>query len=800
MSLKERLFKYGLYGEPVKTFSAEDLSTLRRSSYAEIVRSSEIEKLMTGFTLEPLKQVAESEDTAGDCVVRMSTAAWRDYIFGHNSTFRSREYFQLIDLLLKQNNWVSTAMVREELSTPPKTLHYIVKKLTQQHILSTRKIEGQPSLRLLPIVENTSKDTPTTINQKIFTDAEELPPLSTLELFNNMSFISQVEGYIKRSTEGVTSSYLHLKTGVSPRYGLKILQQICLERGTEYTMVSETHHKSTICKAYWRRTYEGIVRRRVEQISGGAPVREERKTISMAEKTAAMQHLADKYETFALDKDILNEISDMTGWAYTFDRKTLLRAAKAAGLHVLPIKHPAGARNIISKYADAELRKTHASIPASGTEHIQNIRGTECLHSDPAKSMRAKIDRLFVSNLKFVRIDNGAPLNVWEGRRNLLYFCLEKIRECGVFSIQDLRADLPVSLFYQIIGSNKPNFRYEATFGIWKREREKVDPCGAFFTANSLFLENSNGHEILDESVYDLIKILDKLPMKSYLELLPSKFKSSIRRKLLSRRLDRTLRILSAAGFISLVGEEDSMLIQKRNLDGAGARLQEVINKALVHGYVAYNVRKELSYKLLQCDPSNFENRAKEIIVRTYPKETAETLLEKLLDIKNARKLRLHPRSILDEADNEAYINIKRSLVDGTYDDYRAQSGYDEFCVKRVVEYMLYRKLAQGRYTDSEFPDAHLLFKFLHYFDQNSNFYKQFTNRDDSLFRLYFFKIFRMVQAVKSIDLDAVLERCKYVERFELLDFLRFYDDVFEVNIHAGFILVSLREHEDPFV
>ncbi|KAG0424928.1 hypothetical protein DMUE_6066, partial [Dictyocoela muelleri] len=140
MDLKEKLFSFGIYGISTDLLTTNELLTLLDEPYTEFVTIRQISELKSQFSMLPLKNYNKTiKEQLKICnnpniifnnlYVRMSTIHWKEYLTNGSFNFTSKEYFFILDMLIKNQSFLSLNDLRKTLGIEPKKMFYIVKKL-----------------------------------------------------------------------------------------------------------------------------------------------------------------------------------------------------------------------------------------------------------------------------------------------------------------------------------------------------------------------------------------------------------------------------------------------------------------------------------------------------------------------------------------------------------------------------------------------------------------------------------------------------------------------------------------------
>ncbi|KAI4291431.1 hypothetical protein PAPHI01_0705 [Pancytospora philotis] len=781
-SLKSKLFGYGFYGAPAEQLSTAELEEAMDAPYAEIVEHAAVERLMEDFSMRGLDSISALEEFSSAHVVRLSTVAWRDYIFGPGVNITSRVYFQLIDYLMRRAEFVNTSEVRRDLHIDPKTLFYLCKKLKALGIIEDQRDGQQTCIRVLPIAERLAEPREPGDELRIYEDGPA-PSTEHLQLFCNTTLYAQVHALIESAPDGMDAKMLCVYTGLSPKVGYKLVQKLASLAGSDLCMVPEICYRSVVHKWYTRARYEKATRRRLEQIAGNA-VADSRKSISVLEKETAMRIVAEKYGKFVLGKEIANEISTMTGWAYSFDRKTLLNTARAIGLHIRKAKSQGAVSYTLSV---APIDDAEASAPQDKTYESENRR------------LKAK----FLWNTRFNRLDNGQALNMWRGYKSLAEFILAELdrRGCDTVSLTSLRDTMPLGLFYMTSGISKSCFRYIAAYSIWRSNRARfAGPEDGADTGRSIYYIDGN-RELIKPAVFEIAQTVDALTVGEFLALAAPRHAEILRAYFFSPALKSALRRLHRKGFITAVEEAPDFMLGRGALATDSPRMQALIDAKPEKTHVNYNTRVHAYHRAQQIGLQGPREALREMLFKNYPAHIAEALYSPARQGRPeiARRTSKQP-VVLPERLQTLYMDIKATIISGAYSGDAFYEQYGAADVETVLVYLMQRKVIGAKLVPRHASAVPLSKKFTQAFAYRPELIQNHTATVDPYCGLYFQRVHRIVEEGGSVDTGAILAKLRYVEEFELQRFFEAYADVFSLDKIDDFVLASLRDAQDPFL
>ncbi|KAI5169273.1 hypothetical protein PAEPH01_0579 [Pancytospora epiphaga] len=788
--IRAKLFSYGLYGRPTTELDKEDISAVLKVPYTEIVPETVVANLKTKFTLRSLEPDYKGCSTLPEgCVVRMQTQAWREYIFGQRVNITSKEYFYLIDFLLNRDDYVASAEVRSTLRIDSKTYFYICKKLKELEIISEVKEGHLSSIKLNPIVDRSAKVKVSSFEEELFRQTEDLDP-GKIELLANVPFVEHIRLIVRRSPSGLDTKTLRQITGVRLKTGLKLMQRIAAQEETEFCLATEMCYRSSICKLYTCSAYESITKARMARVSGKSTAGE-LNTISAEEKVAAMRFLAEKYGSFVLGKDILKQLLELTGWAYSFDRKTLLNSAKAAGLHIT--------KSVIGRYK----RYTISIEPLDQLD--DKAKHTLAKQTKDNERFKRRMKYKILLNSTQVRLDNGAAQNIWTAYRELLKCFSEYFSKPGI-SLISLVSRLPTGVFLGVSNFTRPCLLYKAAYNAWKSNREYFSGLNHGLENSSSIFNIKHNMELVKPGVLDIACHLASVPTGDFINVLPERLASIFRRKMEGKGIRTALRKLKNEGFIEIINNNGLLHLKKGRIDIEDIKMTRLISDTRKKFYVAYNTRELIYRKLCQIGPDLSDSDQEAYIRKNFLGDVADALCTPTSTFtsmdRDKGRAPLRKTTTLPENLRGLYLKIKSALVKiyfyNTSESLTFFEKTDDIC--SVLGYLVYKRIVSSRCMPVDILSVPLNRKFTRMFGENLYFYKEFLYEEESYCFLYFNRIHNLVSSCGSIDTRAILERLVYIEDFELDKFFQVFGSVFRLQRLGEFTFVSLADVPDPFM
>ena len=896
MELKAKVFSFGFYGKEISELSEDELNLIKNSKWAEIVDPQQIEQLRSNFHTNSLEDKKDLEVIPKNFIVRMNSIAWRNFYFGNSFIVAKKEYFLLIDYLLEHlnsadksskdltenelrsnenrlksnenvlksnrddNSFVDIALIRSKLNIDPKTAHYICKKLNEKNLLDLEKKNNTTYVRLNKIEENEVVKEESYFVDEINIDAKKIKLLRYIPVYQ------QIKNLIRTSENGVDSKTIHEFFGMSSKIALKLMQKLATEENKEFIITTEINHKSTIFKIFKKSILEKKKKEKQERISSGKAA-ELSESISTKDRQDALKFLAKKYEIFFLEKNILREMSELTGWKYSFDRKSLLNDAKLAGLSVIKID----TANILFKYIICipEINKDDPKIKTLIENNI-NMKYTK---------LQNKIRNLIVFSPLFTFIDDGFPLNLWRSyktfyniisntsyyndsaigdntsyyndstiRDNTSYYndqldnsnievnsidiknnlsCYnDKLDKSSVNSIDntlrftaDIIKNIKVKEFYEINKIYASNIKLAISLEIFNRFPNKFShlniPINPIRSIYSSKLENIK----ISEDVKKISNELDNYKVSEYVDMIGNRYKSTFVPKLNPLSYLHILEALKENGFLSYTINSNNTIQIDLNHDNKelndnkdftsilNVKMENLIGITKEQTYIPYEEREALFRKIYNFNEEELYEQSKTIIEDLYEGRLKMLLINKLSIFASAIKSNDKKKNttdkksfILNERNTNLYLKVKKGLVTDGLLTIEIFSGYSDLEIASVLNYMSDKLIITGFTSASRVLNVKIHPKFWLYCNENIDFCYKYSYITDYYYRIFFYRVYKTIKNNGSADIDLLLEKVKFAEKFELLTFFDIYQDTFKVTNFDGFLIETIKEVSNPFL
>jgi hypothetical protein len=759
--LKERIFQFGIYGQRKSSLTEAELVLASEAPWIEFVSEDGMETLRQNFTTSRLH-------TADGPYIRMDPLEWKSYLTSSTGfNFTSKEYYLIMDLLITRGDYVDNIELRR-LSIDPKKMHYCVNKLAEKGLIEYRSIEGGESGNLLYKIR-VLKDSRGFVIKKIPGEKkrEESRGIDTsqLEYVVALGLKDNVMELFARSPKGITTSDLSRRLGIKEKAGCKVLKYIHDTFGT-LEKVEE---------------FEGRCRRHryfLKEGARGGDAHQEKVSITKGERIEAIKKLLEKNPVLGLDKFTFKSLKKLTGWKYHFDRRTILRAAVAAGFQ---IHKNVRSKGNVSRYL----------ITRPGYDISTYKAGDGALKD--FNEFQTRIYKAFVASQNFVEGDNGYLL-AKRDRALLFYDYLhDHQRRHGTSIIKldwDLVKEMSARLVLSIVPFRRMGFKQYLLYLLDPGRREERASLRDFENEYLALVDTDARYGRAAEDELLSIKVEDLLKTK-----MPQSLFNYIRSKIAIHNFGSSVRSLKKALVVGVRGG-DEVELARLDRGEIEARISRIKGANKSSAFVDLSRRIAFFRDVYLADEEHFYGLALESLQKRFSGNELSLMHDKL------RMLMPEEEEAQDHNVHELYMQFKRRIIEtGSLGGVQ----YDEsgiLGVKGALR-MLAKDKVISNYTGPRALDAVKI---------NEKFKRRIGKRYDTAhfrnydelrgsgyFSHFFDAVYHAIATSGSMEVSRLQSKVKTVADFEMELFLRRYEDVFEVTERSGLSFVSLKAVADPF-
>eukprot|EP00866_Antonospora_locustae_P002112 jgi/Antlo1/2112/2309 len=844
--LKEKLFAFGLFGAHAKVFSEEELHSLLKQKWIEVVTRDQLEKLRQSFTQVSLEDARVTSTIKNMCIrdfladkyIRMNTVEWKNY-FCPNFNFISKEYYFVFDMLITSSKPVSTNDLRLAFGIDPKKMFYIAKKLTSLGYVDRIEIDGKLYLRYRrnadgSYLQEKKKGKKASINASDYTEEIHADSKTSLEdvhsdtcvlnLSVGVPLIDTLRTMLEESRYGLSSVDIQRMLGISIKKAHKLLTKYCARNPNSIKAVNEFEGKIRRVKFYsvkeYTRSYEG---RRQELLAN--TVTNTRCTITMEDRIIAIEQQLKKNKAFPLDKKNVQEIQQRCGWKYAFDRRTLIRSAMRGGFNVYT--HILGGDQPRYVIALPEIGEMDPSVTC--------LFSTKTKMSDFEKSVL----RFFVLNNRALELDNGfEPCRLKRLRMLHKYIC-SFMQENGLKQVpfnMDLIGCMSLSLYLRLVPIRKVNFRDDLV-AILEHNMDKIhaargrlekaismgtshnDQNGLFYTDSDASSGLNSIHSFLHKSfcVCTKVRLAEKEHVCDFKDVAGGILKSvrvsdcmllydsGIRDEFLPKfkiaRYRHYLNDFEKLQIFKVIYEDGIEFLSVVDVDWA--RVGESVGHLdAKDDYIPYEQRDSFFQSIRHIGEENFYNECFSYISNAFSGREFRIWKDRL------DAFRKHTPTICPEVSRTdtdyrrdlraIMIDIKRRLLKGERLSTASFKSYNAINVEQALRILSMNRIVAGFKSMSTIENVHLHELFRRKIDIDISHilfgYAGVGVVRDDYYHNFYNVIYHTIITSGSIEKDVLLEKIGVLDSGELTEFLEMYNDVFVVSKIDTELVVGMKE------
>lgn len=783
MSLRDKIFRFGIYGQKISSLSENELKEAKSQEWSEFLSPNDLKSFKKHFTLAPYETFKDKCNIPKDSFIRMNLHAWRAYLLGPNFITKNKFYFLLADYLLMNPNFVPLSELRSMFGIDPKTLHYICKKFKEKNIIVEQKKTKDSEIKLNKIVDMT-------IAGETHSDVENrsdfcLENLKNFIYFNNVSFIDQLKYHVDQANNGIGSKELTQICGMKPKIALKNMYRLCDLYPESYKLISSVDQKHTAFKVFNIENLNKRNQRKLESMAASKS-NEQDLLLSSKDRQEALKILAQKYKFFPLSKEIISEISEMTGYPYEIDRKNLIKNAKETNLKVFKLDKTLKYKYIIAlpEYEEFDIH-----------EHFNKYE------SKPSNEEFFKaLKKHMIQNERLTIQDNGY-CEVFDMTRSILYkflcsFNMEKIH----FDYQVI-GKMPVSLFYQMTKIKKFLFKAKCAYEAYQNilAKMKVDLQTTFkdqlleLDVRSFYVDEPEPKR-LSQGIIEIMNILDKSDLKGYISCLSEETQEYMREISKPLKFIKKLKGLQRKNLIEFNVDDTNRIFIEIHQD---PKYLESRSMNYQPKDACYNTRALFVNLMRNSNLETFFEDSENVIIHNFSQADQKLLRESLKGFSKESDLAQNQKDSNLSVDSiKIYLDIKKMLIFQIPISFDVLSAYEHSDIIDVLRYMSKKEIISGFRSSSSLQNIVINSKFKSYVSERT---MEELPSDSEYFKEIFPKIVNIISSAGSIDFDQILFKSKFLEDFELHMFFKCFPDEFNIKNVDGFLFISMADVQDPF-
>lgn len=843
--LKEKLFAFGLFGTHASSFSEEELQSLLKQKWIEVVTKEQLEKLRQSFTQVSLEDARAASSASNMCLrdfladkyIRMNTVEWKNY-FCPNFNFISKEYYFVFDMLITSGKPVSTNDLRLAFGIDPKKMFYIAKKLTALGYVDRMEIDGRLYLRYRKnadgsYLQEKKKGKKASINAGDHAEERNADTQTALEdvssnicalnLCVGVPLIDMMRTMIEESRCGLSSVDVQRMLGISIKKAHKLLTKYCARNPGSIKAVNEFEGKIRRVKFYSVKEYTRSCEDRRQELLASTDA-DTRCTITMEDRIHAIEQQLQKNKAFPLDKKNVQEIQQRCGWKYAFDRRTLIRSALKGGF------------NVYTHVLGGDQPRYVIALPEIGEmdPSVTGLFSTKTKMTDFEKSVL----RFFVLNNRALELDNGFEPCRFKRLRTLHEYICSFMQENGLKQVpfnMDLIGRMSLSLYLRLVPIRKANFRDDLA-AILEHNMDKIHAArGRLEKAISVGAPLHEQRELLSTSSdasagLDSIKglphetcvctkarlaekrhmcdfkdvsggILESVRVSDCMLLHGSGIRDEFLPKFKIARYRHYLSDFEKLRIFKVIYEDGVEFLSTVDVDWK--RVGECVGHADADDdYIPYEQRDSFFQNIRHINEENFYNECFHYITSAFSGRELRIWKDRL------DAFRKHTPSICPEVSRTdddlrrdlraIMIDIKRRLLKGEGLSTAGLKSYNAMDVEQALRMLSTDRIIAGFKSMSTLESVHLHEMFRRKIDVDIGHilfgYAGVGVVRDDYYHNFYNLIYHTIITSGSIEKDVLLEKIGVLDSGELSEFLEMYNDVFEISKIDTELVVGLKE------
>lgn len=437
-------------------------------------------------------------ELTSNLIIRMNTVAWKEYLTNNSFNFTSKEYYFVFDMLIRINHSILISEMRVALNIDPKKMFYIIKKINSLGYIDRIETDGKIFIQMRRdsngiVIKGKKKLNKRSINSEdnIVFSEEKIDKKIGSDFVLGVPLIMQIKKLIDKSKNGISSKDIEEKFGIKLKIGLKLLGKIADKYDESIKTVEEFEGKIKRTKFYNVNELNKRKEKKRLKIEKGEKD-SDLEGITYEDKLQVINRLLSKRPAFLLDKEIYQEFQTALGVKHTFDRRTIVNAAKKGGFNVYRLcQAHSGAKIVIARN---DIPADHPSVKAF--EQFKKIDNNLTV-------FQKNLYKFFVYPTKATEIDNLFQTNQIT-RLNILLNFLNNIQADEFFFDCDILEEMPIYTFFQLVSFKRPRFLLELLESL-KKTHIPVNQRENMPELNNLSMSQIFTSSILFDHKHDLI-------------------------------------------------------------------------------------------------------------------------------------------------------------------------------------------------------------------------------------------------------------------------------------------------------
>lgn len=383
--MKYKLLKCGIFGTELTNLSKEEINLCVSLPEAEFFYTKDQNLLKKDFDGKKIKKAIKYNEIIEN--IQHISVRIKYFVFIESLKylkFKEDYPYNIINLFLKSEDFISTEVIRNTCNLDPKRVFYVLKRLKQHDLLIEKK---EKKILMLKLKVDKIFETP-----NIKKESEE-PPDRPLRFYRDVPFLDQIKNLIDESTIGITSNDIKSTFGIAVRQGHTYLNRIIELEPDKYGS---------------KEIFTGKMRRYLYFLKDNLKKQEQNNIkndfITKDDRIAVLNDILKISKSFIISEESILHFKNKLNYNFVPCKKTIMSTALQAG-HKVYFLNEVGKNRTVILHKDMELQ-----------DYLNSLKKTEPNYKS---KFDEKFYKIFVCYEQFIiqdnlyKIDENEKLFLW---------------------------------------------------------------------------------------------------------------------------------------------------------------------------------------------------------------------------------------------------------------------------------------------------------------------------------------------------------------------------------------------------
>ncbi|OQS54488.1 hypothetical protein EHP00_1047 [Ecytonucleospora hepatopenaei] len=424
-NLEEKLFKAGYFGMEFSKLNLKEQDFVLTNNHFEVIDETTYEELTKNMDKIVHKN---TENLQGKCFARLNSPFWIEKACGGIS-FQKQECYKVINYFVtNQKEKIKMYDLSKKLDISTKDTSYAVGLFKKHDVLETDN-DG--------LLFYAFKKCEVEKNDIVFDYESKNKPLP--QMIINYGIVDLLKEDIYESKSGVTTDYIYRKYGFPKRHALSVLEHVVKLNKEDFLIMDMYQGSSNIKVAFSKENKKAFDQIKIEKVEGK---KNDFKLeyVSREDKLNLFKKLYEKCDTPILFNEVfLDQIKTQLNMKDRFDKKSLLTIAREAGFKDIKVLGQKTKRILFTeKYNEEDI--------------VQMFDDRNEAH----KNRYSALEKLILYKPEYVLYDNQYEEGLFE-RAIELYIELRKNKKHTIFDGKRI-LEIPLFIFLRMVKIDEPHF------------------------------------------------------------------------------------------------------------------------------------------------------------------------------------------------------------------------------------------------------------------------------------------------------------------------------------------------------